>query len=55
MKDDKKTEKAKRRPFHEEFAEKIIEHLKAGTAPWQQPWHPGKTLSAPLNPASGTV
>ncbi|MEG6502659.1 MULTISPECIES: zincin-like metallopeptidase domain-containing protein [unclassified Desulfovibrio] len=48
-------EKAKRRPFHEEFAEKIIEHLKAGTAPWQWPWHPGKTLSAPHNPASGTV
>lgn len=58
MKDDKKpetTEKPKRRPFHEEFAEKIIDHLKAGTAPWQQPWHPGKTLSAPHNPASGTV
>ncbi|CAK7032497.1 MAG: hypothetical protein DESF_01366 [Desulfovibrio sp.] len=58
MSDSKKPEapeKAKRRPFHEEFAEKIIEHLKAGTAPWQRPWHPGKTLSAPHNPASGTV
>lgn len=47
--------KPKRRPFHEEFAEKIIEHLKAGTAPWQRPWHPGKTVMAPHNPASGTV
>lgn len=48
-------QKAKRRPFHEEFAEKIIAHLKAGTAPWQQPWHAGKVLAAPHNPASGTV
>ena len=47
--------KPKRRPFHEEFAEKIIEHLKAGTAPWQRPWHPGKAIMAPHNPASGTV
>ena len=62
MSDSKKPdapEKAKRRSFHEEFAEKIIEHLKAGTAPWQRPWHPGPGyemgLSAPHNPASGTV
>lgn len=55
MNDDKKAEKAKRRPFHEEFAEKIIDHLKAGTAPWQRPWHPGDAVAAPHNPASGTV
>ena len=55
MKDDKKPEKARGRPFHEEFAEKIIDHLKAGTAPWQRPWHPGDAVSAPHNPASGTV
>lgn len=55
MKDDKKAEKAKRPPFHEEFAEKIIDHLKAGTAPWQRPWHPGDAVAAPHNPASGTV
>lgn len=58
MKDGKKpaaSEKPKRRPFHEEFAEKIIDHLKAGTAPWQRPWHPGDAVSAPHNPASGTV
>lgn len=50
-----KKSKAKRPPFHEEFAEKIIQRLQEGTAPWQVPWHPGKTLSAPHNPASGTV
>lgn len=58
MSDNKKPEtpeKAKRRPVHEEFAEKIIERLKEGTAPWQIPWHPGKGIAAPHNPASGTV
>ena len=50
-----KPQKAKRPPFHEEFASKIIERLKEGTAPWQVPWHPGKTLPVPHNPASGTV
>ena len=48
-------EKAKRKPFHEEFAEKIIARLQEGTAPWQQPWHPGSGNFAPHNPASGTV
>lgn len=58
MSDNKKPktpEKAKRRPVHEEFAEKIIERLKEGTAPWQIPWHPRKGIAAPHNPASGTV
>ncbi|WP_300162294.1 zincin-like metallopeptidase domain-containing protein [Solidesulfovibrio sp.] len=50
MADDKKT----RKPFHEEFAEKIIEDLKRGVAPWQKPWRPGEVLP-PLNPVSGTV
>jgi antirestriction protein ArdC len=48
-------DKPKRKPFHEEFAEKIIARLKEGTAPWQQPWHPGSANMAPHNPASGTV
>lgn len=52
---DKKRQKAKRPPFHEEFASKIIERLQEGTAPWQIPWHPGQTTLAPHNPASGTV
>lgn len=50
-----KPQKAKRPPFHEEFAEKVIAHLEAGTAPWQRPWHPGKISEVPHNPASGTV
>ena len=47
--------KQKRKPFHEEFAERIIARLKEGTAPWQRPWHPGNVSLAPHNPASGTV
>jgi len=47
--------KPKRKPFHEEFAEKIIARLKEGTAPWQQPWHSGSANFAPHNPVSGTV
>lgn len=50
-----KKEKPKRPPFHVEFAEKVIAHLEAGTAPWQRPWHPGKTSEVPHNPVSGTV
>lgn len=50
-----KPQKAKRPPFHEEFASKIIERLQEGTAPWQIPWTPGKTPLVPHNPASGTV
>ena len=51
----KPADKPKRKPFHEEFAEKIIDCLKEGTAPWQRPWHPGSVNLAPHNPASGTV
>lgn len=40
--------KAKRPPFHEEFAEKIIKHLEAGTAPWQIPWHREKVCGFPI-------
>ena len=29
-----KAEKPQRQPFYEEFAEKVIAHLKDGTAPW---------------------
>jgi antirestriction protein ArdC/phage/plasmid primase-like uncharacterized protein len=47
-------DKKNRKPFHEEFAEKIIEDLKRGVAPWQRPWQPGEVL-APMNPVSGTV
>jgi len=48
-------DKQKRKPFHEEFTEKIVAQLEAGTAPWLRPWHPGSANLAPHNPASGTV
>ncbi|WP_031485742.1 zincin-like metallopeptidase domain-containing protein [Maridesulfovibrio frigidus] len=41
-------------PYHQQFAEKIIEKLKEGTAPWQRPWQPGEFQPA-FNPVSGTV
>lgn len=43
-----------KKPFHETVAEKLIEQLQQGTAPWQRPWEPG-TPSAffPLNPTTG--
>lgn len=40
-----------KKPFHEVVAEKLIEQLKAGTAPWQRPWEPGNSL--PVNPTTG--
>lgn len=42
-----------KKPYHETFAEKIIDMLEKGTAPWQKPWTPSPYL-APHNPASGT-
>ncbi len=45
---------AKRKPFHQEFAEQIIDDLKNGTAPWQKPWKAGE-FHPPFNPISGTV
>lgn len=46
---------ADKRPLHVEVAEKLIEALKAGTAPWQKPWN-SKGLPAfqlPYNAVSG--
>lgn len=43
-----------KKPFHEQVAERLIEQLKAGTAPWQKPWEPGMPGSfIPLNPTTG--
>ena len=43
-----------KKPFHEVVAEKLIEQLKAGTAPWQKPWQPGEPNSLmPMNPTTG--
>lgn len=42
------------KPFHERVAEKLIELLEAGTAPWQKPWEPGRPgAGVPMNPTSG--
>jgi len=42
------------KPFHEAVAEKLIDQLKAGTAPWQRKLEPGEPNSClPMNPATG--
>lgn len=42
-----------RKAFHEQVAEKLIEQLKKGTAPWQKPWEPGEPGSfIPINPTT---
>lgn len=39
------------KPFHERVAQKLIEQLKQGTAPWQRPWEPGNPGGLiPINP-----
>lgn len=48
------TEKTTRKSIAEEFAGRIIEELKAGTAPWQKPWEAGER-TLPFNPSTGTV
>ncbi|RLV59480.1 DUF1738 domain-containing protein [Parashewanella curva] len=40
-------------PYHEQIANKLIEQLKQGTAPWQLPWKSGEPRM-PHNPVSGT-
>ncbi|MBK1718143.1 strawberry notch C-terminal domain-containing protein [Thiocystis violacea] len=43
-----------KRPYHEIVAERLIEQLKQGTAPWQRPWNPGSPASGmPFNPTTG--
>lgn len=42
-----------KKPFHEVVAEKLIEQIKAGTAPWQRPWEPGQPNAyLPFNPTT---
>ncbi len=43
----------KKKPFAEQLAEKLIEQLKQGTAPWQRPWTPGVSSRLPVNPVTG--
>lgn len=43
-----------RKLFHEKVAERLIEKLKEGTAPWQKPWQAGASESfIPINPTTG--
>lgn len=43
-----------KKPFHETVAERLIEQLKQGTAPWQRPWKPGEPSAfIPMNPTTG--
>ncbi|MBL8366991.1 MAG: DUF1738 domain-containing protein [Candidatus Accumulibacter sp.] len=43
-----------KKAFHEQVAEKLIEQLRQGTAPWQRPWEPGEAASLlPINPTTG--
>ena len=44
---------AKKQPFHEQVAQRLIQQLKEGTAPWQKPWDPGQYSSLPYNPKTG--
>ncbi|PPC90846.1 MAG: hypothetical protein CTY34_06195 [Methylobacter sp.] len=46
-------DKAKK-PFHETVAEKLIEQLEQGTAPWQRPWNSDEVGGfLPYNPVTG--
>ena len=38
--------------YHKDFADRLIEQIKKGTAPWQKPWKPGER-SAPRNVSTG--
>jgi N12 class adenine-specific DNA methylase/antirestriction protein ArdC/phage/plasmid primase-like uncharacterized protein len=43
-----------KKAFHEVIAEKLIEQLQQGTAPWQRPWQPGEPSAfSPMNPTTG--
>ncbi|VTU46125.1 DNA primase TraC (plasmid) [Variovorax sp. SRS16] len=49
-----KAAKEPRKPFHELVADKLIEQLRQGTAPWQRPWVPGEPSAfIPMNPTTG--
>ena len=42
-----------KKPFHEVVAERLIQQLKQGTAPWQRPWEPGEPNAfIPMNPVT---
>lgn len=41
--------------YHKTVADELIERIREGTAPWQQPWEAGTIGTSPFNPESGTV
>jgi len=46
------TAQFKKEPFYQTVANKVIEQLEEGTAPWQKPWEAGYS-EAPMNPTTG--
>lgn len=54
MSEEKTSKKPTRVPYHEELANRIIDMLEKGVAPWQQDNVPGVS-HAPRNPESGVV
>jgi len=46
-----KRDRSREPSYAERVAEKLIEQLQQGTAPWQKPWAPGE-LRAPYNPTT---
>ncbi|OEZ97395.1 zincin-like metallopeptidase domain-containing protein [Duganella phyllosphaerae] len=46
---------SEKQSFPDKVAEKLIEQLREGTAPWQKPWQPGEASSRlPVNPVTGS-
>ena len=39
--------------YYKNIADRLVEQLKHGTAPWQKPWQEGRSI-LPYNPVSGT-
>lgn len=46
--------KKRKQSFAEELAERIVEQLKTGTAPWQKQWTTTEQGRAPYNPITGS-
>lgn len=40
---------SKQQHYYRDFADKLIERIRQGTAPWQRPWNPGEASSLPEN------
>ena len=41
-----------KKAYHEEVADRLVEQIKQGTAPWQKPWEPGEEV-LPHNATTG--